>query len=198
MKSQDTSQMYNMNKLSFLERLNLGKYIAEAQIFARLHEIYGERIQPSDDLSDIKEKIDCYLDDSLCSIKTRTKTEYSGDDLLSCLSQPYTNKDNLLKGRDSKKYAKIFCRNVAGDRIRVFDGAFVRDINLRLVETYKNMETDILKRPNQSVTPDGFEYEDWKCQLRSWRDADNRQLKVCSFIPEEYARFHNAMEIIES
>jgi len=187
----------NINELPFDERLQIGKFILEKKVYSRLFEIYKNRMKPAGRWDDIYGKTDFFLDELLCSIKCRCKSEFDGDDLLSCLSQPYTGKNSLLTGRDSQEYHKVFCLNLAQTKIRNFDGPFVHKINLALVEGYRQRDSDILKLVQQSYTPDGFNHEDWHCQLRSFRDKDNKQLKVCSFIPEEYALFHNAVEIID-
>lgn len=187
---------HDLNRQPIEKRLQQGKYEAEAQVFARLKIEFGDRIQQADDWGDKYGKTDCILDGKRSSIKCRIDKKGGGDDLLSCLSQPYTGKASLMTGRDAQEYFRVFCRCKAGNRIRDFCGRFVHKVNQSVVNEYLQTASDILALPGNSFTS-SLQYDGWYCQLQSWRDERNNQLKVCCFIPEEYAKHFNAVKIID-
>lgn len=187
---------HDINSQDFFKRLQQGKYEAEVEIFGELKKIYGDRIQPADEWNDIFGKTDVILDGKKSSIKDRKPGEFSGNDLLSCIAEPYTGKDSLMTGRDSGEYDRIFCRNKTNTKIRDFDGQWVNAVIWSAVREYKATNSDLLKLPGQ-VFPTSMEYDGWQVQLRSFRDAKNKRLKVCCFIPEEYAKHFGNVNIID-
>lgn len=186
---------HDINSQDFFKRLQQGKYEAEVEIFGELKKIYGDRIQPADEWNDMFGKTDVILDGKKSSIKARKPGEFSGDDLLNCLAEPYTGINSLMTGRDSGEYDRIFCRNKDKTKIRDFDGTWVHKTILAANEEYKTRESDWLIKPGTFTTSMG--YDGWYVQLQSFHDAKNKRLKVCCFIPEEYAKHFGMVNIID-
>lgn len=191
-----TSLPHNLNSLDISIRLLMGMDQVQKEVYADLLYEFVDRIRLSSPEEDKIFKTDFFLDNLPCSIKGRVDKEYGGDDLLNEIGgnkqQSYSGRHDLMvSGRDARKYYRIFGRNKHGTYIRDFCGAFVYDSECKVVEEYNRFD-DILKRPGGTFTS-SLGYDGWYCQLQSFIDKRDDYLKVCCFIPEEYAKHCKAL-----